>query len=130
MDLGESMKSKYIVIIDDADDNRLILKACLKQQGYSVEIAKDGNEALPLLTKFRPCLVISDIMMPNMGGFKFLETLKNSSQFNKIPVILMSAKSSEVVGPIAKELSAYAFLEKPVNLTQLKALVKSVSPLN
>lgn len=119
------MKSKYIVIVDDSADNRLILKTCLTKQGYIVEVAKNGDEALPIITKFMPSLIISDIMMPQMGGFEFLETLKDSIRFNKIPVILISGKSRDNVFPVVKELAAYAFLEKPINLTELKSLVKS-----
>jgi CheY-like chemotaxis protein len=123
---GDKMKSKYIVVVDDAKDNQLILKVFLSKLGYEAVVAKNGSEALPLLTTFKPSLVISDIMMPNMGGFEFLEKLKKLPQFSNLPVILMSSTKEAVAKPIAKDLSAYAFLEKPINFIKLKSLITSV----
>jgi CheY-like chemotaxis protein len=117
---------KNILIIDDLADNRLILKIYLSKQGYNVSVAKDGAEALTMIATTKPALIISDIMMPKMGGFEFLETLKAKILFGNIPVILMSAKEKDLVTPVAKDLMAHAFLEKPVDLAKLKRTVHSI----
>lgn len=117
---------KNILVIDDLADNRLILRIYLSKQGYNVTVAKDGAEALTMIATSKPALIISDVMMPKMGGFEFLETLKSKVLFGNIPVILMSSKEKALVNPIAKDLMAHTFLEKPIDLAKLKRVVQSI----
>ncbi len=123
---GEITMKKNILVIDDLADSRLILRIYLSKQGYSVITAKDGVEALTMIAANKPALIISDIMMHKMGGVEFIETLKAKILFGNIPVILMSNKEKALVNPIAKDLMAYAFLEKPLDLAKLKRVVQSI----
>ncbi len=122
----EITMKKNILVIDDLADNRLILRIYLSKQGYNVTVAKDGAEALTMIATSKPALIISDVMMPKMGGFEFLETLKSKVLFGNIPVILMSSKEKALVNPIAKDLMAHTFLEKPIDLAKLKRVVQSI----
>ncbi|MCH2111057.1 MAG: response regulator, partial [Polyangiaceae bacterium] len=67
---------KRVLVIDDEENLRLVLRTTLRRQGYQVESAENGEEALPLIDKFGPDFIITDVRMPKMGGMDLLATLQ------------------------------------------------------
>jgi CheY-like chemotaxis protein len=118
------MKSR-ILIVDDMPDNTLILMSYLSSQGYDIVTAQNGTEALALLASNLPDLIISDIMMPKMGGFEFVEKLRRNYTAVYIPIIFLSGKGKGMAEQMAFDLGADGFLEKPVSFTVLKATVEA-----
>lgn len=108
------------------DDDRLMLEAIshkLINNGYEVEIAEDGYEALSIIDKVKIDLIISDVMMPNISGLGLLSLLKQF-YFNNIPVIIISSldKADMVLHSIG--LGAVDFIRKPINFKKLLLLIK------
>ena len=116
------MKQK-VLIADDEQDIIDFLKYNLEKEGFQVLTAKNGNEAL-VQTKKNPDLILLDIMMPEMDGLEVVRTLKKNSTTAKIPVIFLTAKSSELDEVVGLELGADDYITKPVSIPKLIARIK------
>jgi DNA-binding response OmpR family regulator len=112
-----------ILVVDDNEMNRDMLARRLKRQGYTVEMAEDGQMALDMLAEKDYGLVLLDIMMPRLNGYEVLEQIKADSRLRRLPVIMISAVDDldSVVKCI--ELGAEDYLFKPFNPVLLKARV-------
>ncbi len=102
-----------ILIIEDSPTQAERLKFVLEEQGYQVNTARNGLEALDLLAKRRPQLVISDILMPEVDGYEFCRRLRGNQDLEHIPVILLTALSDPVDVMRALECGADNFIIKP-----------------
>ncbi len=85
-----SIDDKYILVVDDDDDFRSLLVKVLKDEGFSVQTATNGQAALSKIDAGRPSLILLDLSMPVMDGFEVLRRLKNSEQLHSIPVIILT----------------------------------------
>ncbi len=115
------MKTK-ILIADDEDEIRSLLRLYLENEGYQVVEACDGMEAMNLLRTENPGLVILDIMMPKMDGYQVLRKLREDSN---IPVIILSAKDADSEKILGLNLGADDYLSKPFNPLEAVARVNS-----
>ncbi len=113
-----------ILVVDDSESNLFLLEEVLKEFNYRVAKAKSGKEALEKIYQERPDLVLLDIMMPETSGFHVLEHLKQSN--NKIPIIILSARSSEQDMQKAFSLGARLFIKKPVIITNILAKIEEI----
>ncbi len=111
-----------ILIADDEDEIRSLLKLYLENEGYKVVEAKDGLEAVSLLNTEKPDLCLLDIMMPKMDGYQVLRKLRESSN---IPVIILSAKDADSEKILGLNLGADDYLAKPFNPLEAVARVNS-----
>jgi CheY-like chemotaxis protein len=116
-----------VLVVDDHLSVRNDLRALLEAEGYAVETAENGRAALSLLyTGAAPCVIVLDMMMPVMGGVEFRQEQLNHPRFADIPVIVLSATQESTIS--ADLLRANAYLPKPVDITQLRALVQRYCP--
>lgn len=88
---------KKILVVDDSMTTRAMLKNILTNAGYSVEDTDDANEALTMLKSGHYDLIVTDIEMPKMDGFQFIEILKNDEMYMDIPVLVVSSKTKEFI---------------------------------
>ncbi len=105
------MSSKILVVEDD-ESMRELLRMHLSAAGYEVRVAEDGIAAGYVVLQSTPDLIICDIEMPNMDGLQFVAALREDKSLPKIPVIFLT--SHEEDDARARELGACAFLTKPV----------------
>jgi CheY-like chemotaxis protein len=109
----------YLLVVEDIPDILNLLEATLKFKGYRVVTAHNGVEALEIIAKEHPALIIADILMPRMDGFRMVYRLRIDPATRVIPVIFLSAT---YVAPedkaFALSLGATRFLEKPVDLAK------------
>lgn len=115
---------KRILIVDDEENTRIGLTKLLTQEGFEVESAADGSEALDYLSQKKVNLVISDIKMPNMNGLEFLREL--SRKFPSTNVIMITAYGGVESYLEAMNLGAYEYLHKPVRLDELRSVMKKI----
>lgn len=101
-----------ILVVEDDESMRELLRMHLSAAGYDVRIAEDGIAAGYAVLKTTPDLIICDIEMPNMDGLQFVAALREDKSLPKIPVIFLT--SHEEGDARARELGACAFLTKPV----------------
>lgn len=84
------MTSEKIVVIDDESHIRQVIARKLQRAGYEVHMASDGTEGLELVREVRPSLLITDLQMPNMGGFEVCATCREDPQMRTLPIILVT----------------------------------------
>lgn len=115
---------KRILIVDDEENTRIGLSKLLAQEGFEVESAANGNEALNCLGQKKVSLVISDINMPDMNGLMFLREL--SRKYPSTNVIMITAYGGVESYLEAMNLGAYEYLHKPVRLDELRSVMKKI----
>jgi len=119
-----------VLVVDDSSSVRLFLSSGLTEEGFVVRTANDGQEALALVEEFKPHLIISDLMMPNMDGAELCRRLKKDDQHKKIPIIIMSSLGDK---PIMRRLireGAATFLIKPFTVTQVCIVIEEIFSSN
>lgn len=117
------MNQSTIMVIDDEEQMRKMIRTFLKKDGYKVVEATDGTHALSLLDKAKPHLLIVDVMMPFMDGFTFAKEVKRISS---IPLIFLSAKGEEWDKVHGLKLGGDDYIVKPFLPEELLARVESV----
>jgi DNA-binding response OmpR family regulator len=114
---------KKILVIDDKQELRTLLKSYLAQEGYDVATASDGREAIFVARHEKPDLIILDLMMPEMGGYEFLRAYSREAD---TPVIILTAKLEENDKVLGLELGADDYVTKPFSPRELAARVRAV----
>ncbi len=115
-----------ILVVDDDESIRDLLRMHLSAAGYEVHVAEDAIAAGYLVLRSPPDLIISDINMPHMDGFEFIAALKADSTLPKIPVIFLT--SFEEGDERGKQLGAVGYVTKPVRADRLLQLVAKHVP--
>jgi CheY-like chemotaxis protein/HPt (histidine-containing phosphotransfer) domain-containing protein len=113
-----------ILVVDDNKTNRLILVETLGRWGMRVATAKDAGEALEILARAgirgsRFAAVISDLQMPDMDGFEFVENIRKSALFGRVPVLLLSSSAQQGERERCRRLEISAYLTKPIQPSEL-----------
>ena len=117
------MSQKTILYVDDEEDIRLVVSACLEDAGYRVLTAPNVAEGLKAAFAEFPDLVISDVMMPDESGYAFCTKLKADPATKDIPVVFLTVMDDETTG---MEVGATAFLQKPFEEEELLKTVQDV----
>ena len=117
--------SRRILIVEDNDDLRIYLVNTLGED-YLVQSCHNGKEALEILSEFKPDLVLSDIMMPEMDGLSLCRKIKQNTNVNHVPVILLTAKSKPEDTMEGMATGADAYMVKPFNTELLKSTIANL----
>jgi phosphoserine phosphatase RsbU/P len=117
--------NERILIVDDTPANIQILSGILKEKGYQLSIATNGKQALQVLEKIHPDLILLDVMMPEMDGFEACRQIKQSKALRDIPIIFLTAKTetSDIVSGF--EIGAVDYVAKPFNPHELLARINT-----
>lgn len=110
--------SQPILIVEDSEDLSLLMKLTLESQGYQVETVNNGWEALSLIAKLQPQLVLMDIMMPEIDGLQVSRSIKEDEEGKDLPILLVSAVD-RLAEPQLTHSKADGILYKPFNLDDL-----------
>ena len=106
--------AKYkILLVDDEEDMVETVKVRLEANDYEVSVAADGVEGLDKARQEKPDLMILDLMLPKMDGYKVCGLLKKDARYAKIPIILFTARAQESDEKLGEEVGADAYLGKP-----------------
>jgi two-component system, cell cycle response regulator len=117
---------KKILLIDDSSVNNLLLQNVLEDEKFSVLVAFNGKEGLDLIKGAKPDLILLDIMMPRMDGIEVLQKIVSDEATNKIPVIMLTAKTDKADRQISLEMGAVDFITKPVNIDELLGKINTI----
>ncbi len=115
--------TKKILVVDDKQELRTLLKSYLTQEGFEVETANDGREALFVARAGKPDLILLDLMMPEMGGYEFMRAYNREAD---TPIIILTAKLEENDKVLGLELGADDYVTKPFSPRELTARVRAV----
>jgi Response regulator containing CheY-like receiver, AAA-type ATPase, and DNA-binding domains len=111
-----NMNQGYLLIVEDVPDILRLLEETLKFKGYNAVTARNGQEALDLIQRERPALVITDIMMPKLDGFGLVHRLRLNPETRDLPVIFLTATYVALEDKaFALNIGVTRFIEKPVN---------------
>jgi two-component system response regulator AtoC len=113
---------RRVLVVDDEENLRLVLRTLLRRHGYEVETAPTGEEALTLVDSFGPDVVLTDVRMPKMGGLDLLTTLK--AKGNEATVIVMSAYGNMDLALEAMKSGAYDYVQKPFKPDEIVLALK------
>lgn len=120
------MNKKRILVIEDNESMREMLKEYLELQGYEVETAGNGKEAIPILKRQGFDLVITDFNMPEINGIGVIKFIKQRDPDTKIKIILLSAEDMRLVFPQAKNAGADKVLPKPLDFPHFQKTIKEL----
>ena len=107
---------KKILIVDDEKDIVETLKFMLEASGYSCFCAYNGEDGLKTAKEIMPDLIILDVMMPKMNGFKISRLLKFDAKYRDIPILMLTARSQESDKQIGEETGADEYITKPFEI--------------
>lgn len=114
---------KKILLVDDEQDIVETLKFVLESEGYTCYCAYNGEDGLKLAKEIIPDLMILDIMMPKINGFKISRLLKYDAKYKNIPIIMLTARSQESDKQIGEETGADVYITKPFDLEEVLSTV-------
>ena len=112
-----------ILVIDDSNTNVVLLEAILSTQGHSIQTALSIKEALPIIKKQKPALILLDLLMPEISGYDFLAQMREDTYMKDIPVVVVSAVTDDENIKMTKDLGAVEFITKPIDIPHLIELV-------
>jgi DNA-binding response OmpR family regulator len=119
------MSNPRILVVDDDQVIQQLLKVNLELEGYAVEVASDGEEALTLFADFKPDLMLLDIMMPKLDGWEVARRLAGTAG-GPVPIVLLSARAQESDVQKGTDLGVAAYVTKPFDPIQLLHLVAGI----
>ena len=122
----ENQEKARILLVDDEPGIRTAVQAYLKDEGFDVTTAIDGEDGLQKATQMMPDVVITDVMMPRCDGYELLEKLRSDERLGGTPVIFLTAKGMTLDRTQGYEAGVDDYISKPFNPDELVARVKNV----
>ncbi|MGD1906410.1 MAG: PleD family two-component system response regulator [Leptolyngbyaceae cyanobacterium] len=114
------------LVVDDSKTDLEIVRHFLTQHGLNVVTAANGEETLAILSEQKPDLVVLDVVLPDLSGFELCRQIKEDDTTCQIPVIICSTKGTEMDKFWGMKQGASAYLEKPVDNSELSSAVKQL----
>ncbi|MFM0007934.1 MULTISPECIES: response regulator transcription factor [Paraburkholderia] len=115
-----------VLIVDDEPNIVISLEFLMKRSGYEVGIARDGEEALAQMIAFQPDLVLLDVMLPLRNGFEVCQKIRENSAWNRVKVVMLSAKGRDLDVSKGLALGADSYITKPFSTRELVERVRSL----
>ena len=113
-----------VLLIEDDETNRDFMLHMLRLEHHGTAWAADGQQGLALIRQFEPELIICDVIMPHLGGYAVLETVRADPKFSAVPVLLFSGAMNQEAREIGLHRGASEVLTKPFTLEQLKSAIR------
>jgi len=120
---------KSVLVVDDNSDLRAYVSRVLRQEGYQVWTARNGNEGLAMTREQRPDIIVTDLMMPVVSGLDMIRMIREEDEIKGVPIILLTAKADEETRMEGVERGADGYLSKPFNDRELLAQVRNLLAL-
>lgn len=118
--------TKKILVVDDETELVKAIQIRLEQADYQVIAAYDGQEGLDKVRSEKPDLIVLDLMLPKMDGYKVCRMLKFDEKYKNIPIIMLTARAQESDEKLGYETGADAYLTKPFESTVLLGKIKEL----
>ncbi|QTA92510.1 response regulator [Desulfonema magnum] len=115
--------SRKIIVADDSESVRQMIRFSLKQANYEVTEARNGSEALKKIRDTHTDMLITDLDMPGMNGIELIRNVRAISGYQSLPILILTAKSDTLIKQKAKAAGADGWITKPFRPAQLLAVV-------
>jgi two-component system, cell cycle response regulator DivK len=119
-----AQNSLIILVVEDFEDNRYMMKRLLEMSGYSVIEAVNGEEAVEMANSYRPDLILMDVSLPVLDGLAATRKIRENNLLEKTPIVAVSAHDTADFHSEAVSAGCNEFITKPVNFDDLEILVK------
>lgn len=119
-----------ILIVDDEPSGQQVVESILQDQGYSMEFASNGRDALKKAMELKPDLILLDIMLPEIDGVQVCQMLRSNRELAKTPIVMLTALSDRDIRIASLDAGADDFFTKPFDRAELRARVRSITQLN
>ncbi|MCA0432937.1 MAG: response regulator [Proteobacteria bacterium] len=116
-----------ILTVDDSRTMRDMLRIALTSAGMNVQQAEDGVHGLEVLSGFRPNVIVTDINMPRMDGFGFIEAVRAQSAYNNVPILVLTTESGQALKDRARSSGATGWIVKPFEPEKLVSAIRRVA---
>ena len=113
-----------ILAVDDSRTMRGILKKVLNEAGYEVDLAEDGEDGLDVLDRSMPHLINTDINMPRLDGFGFIEEVRKRDDFHALPILVLTTESAAELKDRARSAGATGWIVKPFDEDKLIGAIR------
>lgn len=124
--MNEVCSGRKILVVEDEAPLADVLKFRLEASGFSVTMAVDGQEALQKAREEAPDMILLDLMLPKIDGYKVCRLLKFDEKYKHIPIIVLSARKQECDVELASEMGADSFVSKPYHFNDLLEKMNSL----
>lgn len=119
--------SLNILAVDDSRTMRDMLSYALQQEGFTAHLAEDGIQGLEVLKSLSPDVIITDINMPNLDGFGFIEAVRGQKRLLNIPILVLSTESAAELKARARAAGATGWIVKPFDAAKLVKALRMVA---
>jgi DNA-binding response OmpR family regulator len=119
------MESKKILVVDDEVDLAETLRFPLEMEGFTVLVSHNGEDGLHQARKEKPDLILLDLMLPKLDGYKVCRLLKFDDRYKHIPILMLTAKTQEKDKLLGMETGANEYITKPFEMDELLEKVKA-----
>jgi DNA-binding response OmpR family regulator len=120
------MSQKRILIVDDEPDILETLRMNLELEGFECLVAQDGNRGLERAQREKPDLMILDLMLPGLDGYKICRLLKFDDQYRHIPIIMLTAKAQDEDRLLGEQTGADHYMTKPFAMSNLVGKIREL----
>ena len=115
--------NKTVLIVDDSATMRNMLKASIKDLGYDVNTAQDGEKAIKSVGQYNYDIILTDINMPNIDGIELIKMLRANDKTKKVPILVITTENGDAAKNAGREAGANGWMVKPVNPSALSRAV-------
>jgi two-component system cell cycle response regulator DivK len=115
-----------ILVVDDFDDTRLLLRTWLRRKGFNVVEAEDGNEAVAAAERLHPDLIIMDVEMPELDGLSATRKIRQLGGFAKVPIVAVSAYGADLYRDHALAAGCNEYVSTPFEPEELEQLIRAL----
>lgn len=122
----EKSAKPRILLVDDQESVLKLLDAILKVRNYDVMYASNGLDAVEIALSVKPNLILLDVMMPGMDGFKVCQTLKANEPTKDIPVVFLTARGDDADREMGERVGASGFVKKPFRSAELLNIISEL----
>jgi len=122
----DTQSNKTILIVDDSEDMRTLLGQVLEGEGYTLFYAEDGDRAISQAVQHHPSLILMDMSLPSISGWEAVEQLRAMPDFQRTPIIAVTAYVSKADEEHARVVGCNAHLGKPFDIMQVLDLIESL----
>lgn len=127
-DAGGAGRARTVLVAEDDEDVRLLMKTRLGVRGYRVVEARDGRETLEVAEGVRPDIVLMDLQLPRLNGFAVARFLRQTDSLRRVPIIVVSAYDPAKHRNLALAAGCNAYVQKPIDFEHLDGLMLSLIP--
>jgi CheY-like chemotaxis protein len=125
LDLPSDSQVERILVVDDTPDNLFLIETVLQAEGYQVEVADNGQDALSMISAEPPALLLLDVMMPGMHGYEVVRRIRQNSNLPFIPIILITG-CEQLDTSEQFDVAVEGFICKPIDFDELLKHVSTI----